>query len=72
MSELSDKQARLAKLETIRDSGVSSLRDGDRSSTFRSMAELERAIAALEADIAALSDTPKTRVRYVHQTTRGL
>lgn len=73
MSELTDKQARLAKLIKIRDSGVAGVRSGDDRVEFRTMNEVLQAIAALEAEIAGLSGTSGGRgPRYIYQSGKGL
>lgn len=74
MSELTDKQARLAQLIKVRDSGVAGIRSGDNRVEYRTMAEVMQAIAALEADIANLDGTSSSRrrVRYIYQTGKGL
>jgi superfamily I DNA and RNA helicase len=74
MTELTVKQAKLAQLKNVRDSGVSALRSGDNRVDYRSMAEVNQAISALEAEIAALDGTASSRrrVRYIYQTGKGL
>ena len=64
-------QARLAALRLALHSGVLLVRHGETSTTFRSSAELERAIRALELEITPLT-TPRRRVRYITQMTKGL
>lgn len=62
MATLSQLQARLEQLKAARDSGALSVRKGDDSVTYRTLAELNATIAALENDIAALSSTaPRVR-----------
>lgn len=74
MTELSDKQARLARLKKARDSGALSTRHGEESITFRSLAELNSIISSLEGEIAGLSDptTVPRRMRYLYQSGKGL
>lgn len=74
MTELSEKQARLVRLKKARDSGALSTRHGEEAITFRSLAELNDIIAALEGEIAALDGTATTsrRVRYIMQSGKGL
>jgi hypothetical protein len=74
MTELSEKQARLAALKKARDSGVLSVRHGEDGTTFRSLAELNSIISALESEISGLVDTTAAprRVRYLYQSGKGL
>lgn len=69
----SELQARLDALKKARDSGVLTIRQDNTSTTFRSLAEIERTIAALEGDIVALSST-STRKRSLkaYQISKGL
>ena len=63
---LDELQARKAKLEAIRFSGVASgATDGD-TVTYRTPAELQRAIQALDEQIAAAGGSSPTRRIYVH------
>jgi aspartate aminotransferase-like enzyme len=48
---MSDVATRLAALKAARDSGVLTVRHGDTSTTFRSLAEIERIIAVLEPQV---------------------
>jgi hypothetical protein len=73
MSELTDKQARLAALIKIRDSGVSGVRSGDDRVDYRSMNEVITAIATLQAEIADLSGSTQSRgPKYIYQSGKGL
>lgn len=54
MATIEELRARREKLVTMRTAGTASVRDGDRSVSFRSDAEIAAAIAALDAEIAAL------------------
>jgi hypothetical protein len=54
MATLPELIARREKLLKMRTAGTASVRDGDRAVTFRNDAELASAIAALDAEIAAL------------------
>lgn len=57
-------QAQLDALIAMRNSGVLRTSNGQYSAEFRSMAELERAIAAAQQDLAAAAG--ETMVRRVH------
>lgn len=73
MSDLTDKQARLASLVKIRDSGVSSVRHDMQRTDFRSMSELLQAISVLESEIATLSGGSSARgPKYIYQSGKGL
>lgn len=54
-------KARLEKLKRARSSGVCEVWFGDRHLRYRSDAELQRAIGALEQEIAALEGTASPR-----------
>jgi hypothetical protein len=72
MSELTDKQARLAQLIKIRDSGVAGVRSGDNKVDYRSMTEVLDAIYALQGEIATLTGTTGRGPRYIYQSSKGL
>lgn len=72
MSSVSELTARLVALKKARDTGVLTVRHGDDSTTFRSVEEIERIIAALEIEIADLGGTTRRRVRYPYQSDKGL
>lgn len=72
MSDLTDKQARLTSLRKARDSGVLSVRHGESATTFRTMAEIESIIAALEREIAGLEGNNARSPRYIYQSGKGL
>ena len=68
---LEELQARKAKLEAIRFSGVASAAtDGD-TVTYRTPAELQRAIQALDDQIAALGGSSTVKRVYV-QADKGV
>jgi hypothetical protein len=71
VSELSDKQARLAALIKIRDSGVAGVRSGDDRVDFRSQNDIFNAISALEQEISDLSGMRTVR-NYRITTCKGL
>ena len=63
-----DAASRLAELEAAYASGVLTVRHGALETTFRSLTELERAIARLRA----ASGLTTTRLRYPVQSTKAL
>jgi hypothetical protein len=68
-----DDATRLAALKRARDTGVLRVRHGDTSTTFRSLADINIIIQQLEGQAAvAAGGTPRTRLRYPIQTTKGL
>ncbi|MCW2854360.1 MAG: hypothetical protein JWM84_4024 [Nocardioides sp.] len=71
--EESEKQAmllQLAALKAASRSGVLTVRHGDTSTTFRSLAEIERALAAMEAELNPRA--PRRGPRYITQLSKGL
>ncbi|MBB2698947.1 UNVERIFIED_ORG: superfamily I DNA and RNA helicase [Rhizobium esperanzae] len=64
--------ARRVAIVKARDSGVLTIRHGDEQTTFRSLAEMNKIVANLDAQIAALQGTQKKRVRYAYQSGKGL
>lgn len=72
MTELTEKQARLTALKKARDTGVLTVNHGDTSTTFRSISEIERIIAALSNEIASLAGTSRRSARYIRQGGKGL
>lgn len=72
MTDSATITTRLEKLKAARDTGVLTVKQGENLTTFRSLAEIERTIAQLEADLAAANGTPKRRVRYMYQSGKGL
>lgn len=70
MATKAELQAYLAALEKAKYSGVLSFRHGDTQTTFRSMAELDKAINDIKNEINALDG--KTRgPRYLRQPNKG-
>jgi hypothetical protein len=65
MTTQSDLEAKRDALKSARASGVSRVTYDGRSIEYRSIAELERALDAVEADIAKLAGTTRTRGVYV-------
>lgn len=70
MATLTELQAQLEQLKRARNTGVLQIRKGDDSTTFRSMKEMNEAIAALEGEIAAASGSGR-RVRMVRFNDRS-
>lgn len=63
---------RLSALYAMRDSGVLIVRHGDTSTQFRSLDDLLRAIAILEAQQTPVGAKPtRSRVSYIRQSTKG-
>lgn len=63
-------QARLTALRAARDTGVLTVRHGDTSIQYRSLAEIERTISVLESSL--LPGKKASRVRYPMQFRKGL
>jgi hypothetical protein len=60
-------EKRLAAIRKAYASGALVVRHGDTSTTFRTLEEMERIMAQLEAEINVANGTPRRRVRYVRQ-----
>jgi hypothetical protein len=71
MASLSDLQAFRDTLEGIRFSGVLTVDYDGKRITYRSQAELDSALDALNKQIAALEGTTRTRIVRV-STSKGL
>lgn len=69
--ELTELKARLKSTKNARDSGVLSVRHGDTSTQYRSLAEMNSIIADMTAQIAAAEGTTSRGPRYIRQRTRG-
>lgn len=69
--DLDTLTAQLASLKKAQRSGTLSVRHGDTSVTYRSMAELILAINAVQKEINTLNGVTR-KPRYVEQRTRGL
>ena len=59
MASLSDMQARREKLAAAIDSGALSIRHGEKTITYRSQTEMERALYRLDKDIAVAAGAKK-------------
>lgn len=64
MATLAEMQTTLAELKTVRYSGVRRVSYEGKSTEYAPGAELERAIAQLEAEIAAAQGTPRPVARF--------
>lgn len=69
---VSDLQARLTKLRKARDSGVLSVTHQGVSTTFRTLSEMERIIAAIEREIGAASGAVTRRTYLGYARGKGL
>ena len=67
----SQLQIRIDALRKARDSGVLMVRHGDELTQFRTLAEMDKILADLEADLATTQGTKKSRVRYISQSDKG-
>lgn len=72
MTDAATLASRLEAIRKARDSGVLVVTHQGTSTTFRSLAEMERIIASLTADIAAATGTPARRTRYGYIRGGGL
>ena len=71
MADLAKLQQYRDKLQDARFSGVRTVRDANGEEvTYRSQGEMERAIAALDAEIATLQQRRPQQVRF--QTSKGI
>lgn len=65
-------QARIDALQAARDSGIQSVGHGVDKITYQSPADMDRVLARLKSDLAvALGETPRPRVNYIEQTSKG-
>lgn len=64
-------QARIDAIRKARDSGVLMVRHGDTSTQFRSLAEMDKIISDLEAELAHAQGVVKSRVKYIRQSDKG-
>lgn len=68
---LTELRAQLRSLKLARASGALVVRHGDTMVTYRSLSELNQAIAAVTGEIAALLGTQR-KPGYVRQSRKGL
>lgn len=64
-------EARITAIRKARDSGVLIVRHGDTSTQFRSLAEMDKIISDLEAELASAQGVVKSRVKYISQRDKG-
>lgn len=69
--EVTEMKEMLDELVRARSSGVLVVKHGDTTTTYRSIAELERAISALEGDIAKAEGRRRRKVRTITQRSKG-
>jgi len=67
----SEIENRITSIRKARDSGVLIVRHGDTSTQFRSLAEMDKIISDLEAELSAAQGVKKSRVRYLQQCDKG-
>lgn len=63
--------ARLTAIRKARDSGVLRVRHGEEETLFRSLKEMNDIIADLEAQLASVTSTPRQRIFYPRQCSKG-
>jgi len=64
-------QARIDALQKARDTGVQRIRHGETITEWRTLAEVNQIIADLKAQLAGVQETPRARVNYIQQDSRG-
>lgn len=72
MATLEQLEARLEELERQRASGVARVSYEGRAVEYRGLVEIDRAIAALKAEIAAKGDRKPVRQVRLYQDGKGL
>lgn len=72
MTDSATITTRLEALKKARDTGVLTVKHGETLTTFRSLAEIQKIISQLEGDLAAANGTPRRRLRYAYQSSKGL
>ncbi|TIW08084.1 MAG: hypothetical protein E5V66_28345 [Mesorhizobium sp.] len=72
MTDSATITTRLEALKKARDTGVLTVKHGEALTTFRSLSEIEKIISQLESDLAAANGTPRKRLRYGYQSSKGL
>jgi hypothetical protein len=70
-SEIAELETQLRALKRARSSGVFSVRHGDTMVQYRTLKEINAAIAAIDREIRLLRGETR-KPKYVLQTTRGL
>lgn len=72
MATLNELLARRDQLDKLIASGVDQARQGDNSTTLRSLSDLRKTRALVDEQIDELSGTTRRRVRYAYQSSKGL
>ena len=62
-------QTQIDALKTAMASGVLTVRHGETTTTFRSLAEMQKQLSLMEAEVGTAT---RTRVRYLYQSDKGL
>lgn len=65
-------RVQLIQLYNMRNTGVFSVRDGETSTQFRSLKELNELIASLEGALPDNATARRRRPRYIVQRSKGL
>lgn len=65
-TELETLQAQKVALKKAMRSGALNVKHGEKSVTYRSLAEMEKALNGIEDEIAELEGKPRKRVFYIN------
>lgn len=65
-------QLRIDTIQAARDSGALSVRHGDTSTQFRSLAEMDKIISELNQQLNGLAGFKRKRLYYPFQSSKGL
>lgn len=71
MATVSELQTRLDALRAARDNGVLTVREGEKTVTYRSLAEIEQIIGTLQADVDRLNNKTRHRVARAYVKSKG-
>lgn len=71
LSQIAEVESQLVSLKKIRASGVFSVRHGDESIQYSSLADINKAIAALNKELRVLKGETR-KPGYILQTSKGL
>ena len=73
MAETSDQlETKITSLQNAIDSGVLTVRHGETSTTYKSTAEMMKALSEMQRRLAGLNGTTRQRVYYPWQSSKGL
>lgn len=73
MADITSLELRLESLKKAYHSGVLTVRHGETTTTYRTLAEMESIIQSLESEISVLNGGERPRrIRYVRQLDKGL